>query len=248
MHPTPPRLLACGDAALVVEFGSTIDPVLSDRVLALDAKLRDLLAARALPGVIESVPTYRSLLVHYDPTLVTYGDLGAHLLALAEEAGDAARPGRTWAIPVVYGGAYGIDLEDVADHHGLTPDEVVRRHAAGDYRVYMIGFMPGYALLGGLDPSIATSRRTSPRLTTPAGTISIGGIQALVASIVAPSGWHLLGRTPMRNYLPGREPVVLLEPGDRVRFEPIPEADWATLDAAAAAGETVARLVEGEPV
>ncbi len=242
----PPRLIACGDAALVIEFGSTIDPALNDRVLALDAKLRALLAAQALPGVVESVPTYRSLLVHYDPTLASFDDLGKRLVTLAEETEDVVRPGRTWAIPVVYGGAYGIDLEDVAEHHGLTPDEVVRRHASRAYRVYMIGFMPGYALLGGLDPSIATSRRTSPRLTTPAGTISIGGVQALVASIAAPSGWHLLGRTPMRNYLPGREPVVLLEPGDRVRFEPIPEADWASLDAAAAAGETVARLVEGD--
>lgn len=241
-----PRLLACGDAALVVEFGSTIDPALNDRVLALDARVRARVETGALPGVVETVPTYRSLLVHYDPTAVLFEDLGAELLGLAQAAGDAARPGRTWVIPVVYGGDFGIDLEDVATHHGLTPDEVVRRHAAGDYRVYMIGFMPGFALLGGLDPTIATSRRTSPRLSTPAGTISIGGVQALVASIAAPSGWHLLGRTPVRNYLPGREPVVLLEPGDRVRFEAIPEADWATLNAAAAAGEPVARVIAGE--
>jgi 5-oxoprolinase (ATP-hydrolysing) subunit B len=247
MSAPTPRLLACGDAALVVEFGAAIDPALNDRVLALDARVRALAAENGLPGVVETVPTYRSLLVHYDPTATDFDALGAALLALAQDGESAARPGRTWAIPVVYGGEYGIDLEDVATHHGLTPDEVVRRHAAGDYRVYMIGFMPGFALLGGLDPSIATSRRTSPRLSTPAGTISIGGVQALVASIAAPSGWHLLGRTPMRNYLPGRDPVVLLEPGDRIRFEPVPETEWAALDAAAAAGEPVARVVAGGP-
>jgi KipI family sensor histidine kinase inhibitor len=107
----------------------------------------------------------------------------------------------------------------------------------------MIGFLPGYAYLGGLDPALATPRRENPRARTPAGTISIGGIQAVVASIEAPSGWHLLGRTPVRNFMPDREPVFLFEAGDRVRFEPTDAARWDELDRAAAAGEPVAEVI-----
>jgi KipI family sensor histidine kinase inhibitor len=233
----PPRILLCGDAALAVEFGETVDPRLNAKVLALDGRVQ------GLPGVIETVPTYRSLLIHYDPTVTGFRALSDALLALADGLPDEPAEGRLWRIPVVYGGEFGIDLEDVAARHGLTPSQLIEKHAAPVYRVYMIGFLPGFAYLGGLDPSIAMSRRDTPRLKTPAGTISIGGVQALVASIEAPSGWHLLGRTPMRNFMPGRNPVFLLEAGDRVTFEPIPASRWAALDEAAAAGEPVAEIV-----
>jgi KipI family sensor histidine kinase inhibitor len=232
--PGAPRLLASGDAALVVEFGEAIDPGLNARVLALDAR------ATGLPGVVETVPTYRSLLVHYDPTATDFRTLGDALLALSGGLSEEPAEGRTWRIPVVYGGAFGIDLEDVAAHHGITTDELIRRHSAPAYRVYMMGFLPGFAYLGGLDQSIAISRRENPRLKTPAGTISIGGIQALVASIEAPSGWHLLGRTPVRNFMADRDPVFILEAGDRVTFEPVPASEWPRLDAAAARGDLVA--------
>ena len=226
-----------GDTALVVEFGSEIDPDINAQVLALDRRVR------AHPDVVETVPTYRSLLVYYDPLATDFASISASLLALADDLSGEASTGRRWRVPVVYGGAFGIDLEDVAARHGLTPDEIVRRHAAPTYRVYMIGFLPGFAYLGGLDQTIATPRRTSPRLKTPAGTISIGGVQALVASIEAPSGWHLLGRTPVRNFMPARDPVFLLEAGDRVAFEPIPASRWAELDAAAGRGDPVAEIV-----
>lgn len=234
LPPDAPRILPCGDAALAVEFGDTVDPRLNAKVLALDAR------AKGLAGVVETVPTYRSLLVHYDPTVTDFAEISTALLGLTHDLPDEPADGRLWRIPVVYGGEFGIDLEDVAARHGLTPAEVIERHAAPVYRVYMIGFLPGFAYLGGLDPSIATSRRETPRLKTPAGTISIGGVQALVASIEAPSGWHLLGRTPVRSFMPGRDPVFLLEAGDRVRFEPVPERRWAALDEAASRGEPVA--------
>jgi KipI family sensor histidine kinase inhibitor len=233
-----PRLLPCGDAALVVQFGEEIDPALNARVLALDARV-----AQGIPGVIETVPTYRSLLVHYDPTATDYRTLGEALLGLSANLPETPTEGRLWRIPVVYGGEFGIDLESVAAHHGITTDELIRRHSAPIYRVYMMGFLPGFAYLGGLDPSIAISRRESPRLKTPAGTISIGGIQALVASLEAPSGWHLLGRTPVRNFMAHRDPVFILDAGDRVKFEPIPASEWPRLDAAAAAGEPVAEVI-----
>lgn len=232
-----PRILPCADAAVVVEFGSEIDPRLNARVLALDARLQ------GTPGIVETVPTYRSLLVHYDPEAIEFAALKRTLLSASRDLPDEARHGRLWRVPVVYGGAFGIDLEDVAERHGLTPAQVIAKHSAPIYRVYMLGFVPGYAYLGGLDPSLATSRRETPRSRVPAGTISIGGIQAVIASIEAPSGWHLLGRTPVRNFMPGREPVFLFEAGDLIRFEPVEASRWDELDRAAAAGEPVAEVI-----
>ncbi|MFY9292510.1 MAG: 5-oxoprolinase subunit PxpB [Methylorubrum rhodinum] len=233
-----PRLLACGDTAFTIEFGAGIDPAHSARVLALDAALR----ARPLPGLRETVPTYRSLTIHLDPLAADPEALGRTVLALAAEPLPPPATTRLWRIPVVYGGEFGIDLDAVAAHHGIAPEAVIERHAVPEYRVAMIGFLPGYAYLEGLDPGLALSRRPHPRPVTPAGTISIGGAQALVASIAAPSGWHLLGRTPFRNFVPERDPVFLLRPGDRVRFVPTPAEDWGALAAAAEAGETVAEV------
>jgi KipI family sensor histidine kinase inhibitor len=236
--PSSPRILPCGDTALAVEFGSDIDPRINARVLALDE-----CAKNGVPGIVETVPTYRSLLVHYDPVAVDYDTLSRSLLDLSRGLSDEPREGRLWRIPVVYGGPFGIDLDEVAARHGLTPAQLIEKHAAPIYRVYMIGFVPGYAYLGGLDPTIATPRREVPRARVPAGTISIGGIQAVVASIEAPSGWHLLGRTPVRSFMPDRDPIFLIEAGDRVQFEPIDASRWDALDRAAAAGEPVAEIV-----
>ena len=232
IHPSP-RLLHQGDTALTIEFGDAIDADLNALVLALDARL----TAGGWPGVVETVPTYRSLTVHLDPVAVDPADLGQRLLALAREP-PAPSPARAvWRVPVLYDGA---DLDAVAERHGIPAGEVIARHTAPTYRVAMLGFLPGYAYLGGLDPRLALSRRPSPRPTTPAGTVSIGGAQALVASIAAPSGWHLLGRTPVRSFSPARDPIFLFEPGDGVQFVAIPVERWDALDRAAAAGECVA--------
>jgi len=233
-----PRILPCGDTALAVEFGNEIDPAINARVLALSTRVN-----QGVSGVVETVPTYRSLLVHYDPIVTDFDALGATLTALSADLSDEPTEGQLWRIPVVYGGAFGIDLDNVAARHGLTPAELIARHAAPVYRVYMIGFMPGFAYLGGLDPSIATPRREVPRVKTPAGTISIGAGPAAVASIEAPSGWHLLGRTPVRTFMLDRDPPFILGPGDRVTFKPIPAARWDALDRAAAAGDLVAEPV-----
>jgi len=235
-----PRLLPSGDSALVVEFGDHIDADLNRRVLALDATL----AQDQISGIIETVPTYRSLLVHYDPTVIGFAELGAKLMTLAARPGLPSRKGRRWRVPVVYGGEFGIDLEAVAARAKLTPQEVIALHSGGDYRVYMLGFLPGYTYLGGLDQRLATPRRQDPRLETPSGTIAIGGVQTGIQCIAAPSGWNLLGRTPVRTYHPHRDPIFLIEPGDYVTFFPVQERDWEALDRAAETGDPVARMVD----
>ncbi len=236
---SPPRILPSGDAAITVEFSRTIDAEANRRVLALDK----LVAGEAVTGVTETVLTYRSLLVHYDPLVVGYEALGETLTGLALRPLPEATATRRWRIPVAYGGENGIDLEDVAKALNITPDEVVARHVAGDYKVAMIGFTPGWSYLSGLPASMEMSRRQNPRLLTPAGTISIGGIQTGVLCLAVPSGWHLLGRTAVRTYQLGRDPIFLLEPGDAITFAAVDEKTFAEQDRAAEAGEYVAELI-----
>ena len=219
------RLLPAGDTALTAELGDTVDPRINARVLSLDRAL----AAAALPGVVETVPTYRSLQIHFDPDRLDMDALGRTIGEFIASLDDQPPPGRHWTVPVAYGGEHGIDLDATAERIGISTEELISLHRAGDYRVYMIGFQPGFAYLGGLDPRLHLPRRETPRLRTPAGTISIGGIQAAVASIEAPSGWHLLGRTPVRAFDPARKEPFLFAVGDRIRFERISADDFLIL-------------------
>jgi 5-oxoprolinase (ATP-hydrolysing) subunit B len=236
----PPRLLLSGDRAVTVEFARTIDDAANQRVLALDRVLTE----APVEGVTETVPTYRSLLVHYDPLRIGFDALSEKLLALAQQPSSRAETTRHWRVPVSYGGEHGIDLEDVAKALKTTPDDIVARHVAGHYRVAMIGFSPGWSYLSGLEKFLTMPRRQNPRLTTPPGTISIGGIQTGIQCVAAPSGWHLLGRTPVRTYQLHRDPIFLLEPGDRVTFVAVDAKTFAEQDRAAEAGEIVAELVQ----
>jgi KipI family sensor histidine kinase inhibitor len=235
----PPRLLPSGDAAVTVEFGRIIDELANHRVLALDRALAD----AAIDGVTETVPTYRSLLVHYDPVRIGFEELAGRLSALARLPVPPTTPARRWRIPVVYGGENGIDLEDIAKTLNMTPDDIVARHVAGDYRVAMIGFTPGWSYLRGLDLSLQMPRLQNPRLLTPSGAVSIGGLQAGIQCLAGPSGWRLLGRTAVRTYQLHRHPVFLLEPGDAVTFYAVDDKQFAEQDRAAERGEFVAQLV-----
>ena len=234
-----PRLLACGDAALSVEFGADIAPEVNARVLALDAAVRD----AAFPGIVETVPTYRALLVEFDPIVTDVAALQAFLTAAAAAPVPVTTRTRRWRVPVVYGGDFGVDLDDLAARHGMNRDELIARHVAPVYRVYVVGFQPGFSYLGGLDPTLATPRRAEPRARVPAQSIMIGGAQAAISSVETPSGWHLIGRTPVRTFMPGREPVFLTAPGDEVVFVPIPASQWEDLDRAAASGAMVAECL-----
>ena len=236
---SPPRLLPSGDSAVTVEFSRTIDEAANGKVLALDRAL----TGAAIAGITETVPTYRSLLVHYDPAIIDYDTIGARLLALATGPLSLAGKTRRWRVPVHYGGEDGIDLEDVAKTLNISPDEVVARHVAAQYRVAMIGFTPGWSYLSGLDPSLQMSRRQSPRLLTPAGMIAIGGIQTGIQCLAGPSGWHILGRTPIRTYQLHRDPTFLLEPGDDVSFYAVDAKTFAAQEKAAEAGELIAEQV-----
>lgn len=228
-----------GDSALTVELGESIDEEINARVMALDRAIN-----RMGHPVVETVPTYRSLVVHYDALSIGFADIRRQIALLGAGLGHESQEGRMWEIPVVYGGQFGADLGSVADYHKLSPDELIRRHSTPVYRVFMIGFMPGFAYLGGLDPALTTPRLETPRKVTPVGSISIGGAQAAVASIPAPSGWHLLGRTPVRLFMPDRNPVCILAPGDRVVFRPIEEDAWSHLASAASQGKLIAREIE----
>jgi KipI family sensor histidine kinase inhibitor len=201
------------------------------------------MAAAPVTGVTETVPTYRSLLVHYDPCQIDFDALGAKLLALAKIPAPPNDRIKHWRVPVVYGGENGIDLEDVARTLHTTPDEIVARHVAGDYRVAMIGFTPGWSYLSGLERFLHMPRRQNPRILTPSGTVSIGGVQTGIQCLAGPSGWHLIGRTPVRTYQLHRDPTFLLEPGDRITFFAIDEKRFAEQDKAAERGELVAELM-----
>lgn len=217
------RFLAHGDAALLVEFGEKIRDDISGRVLALDRRI----ANRRLDGFIESVPTYRSLLIHYDPLQTTFDKMRTSVREALAEAGDEMfETNRNWMVPVVYGGEAGIDIDWLAAQHRMDRHTLIALHSNGTYRVCMIGFMPGFAYLSGLDPSVATPRRKEPRPHAPQGTISIGGEQTAVQSVAGPSGWHWIGRTPLKVYDPDRTPICLFEPGDTIRFVPIAEEMW----------------------
>jgi KipI family sensor histidine kinase inhibitor len=235
----PPRILPSGDSAITVEFSRNIDDDANRRVLALDR----LVVRETIPGVTETVPTYRSLLVHYDPLQIGFEALSEKLIALAQLPDPRMESTRRWRIPVVYGGEHGIDLEDVAKTLKTTPDDIVARHSAGNYRVAMIGFTPGWSYLSGLEDFLHMPRRQNPRLLTPAGTISIGGVQTGVQCLAGPSGWHLLGRTAVRTYQLHRDPTFLLEPGDQVQFSVVDAKTFIEQDRAAEAGEIVAELL-----
>lgn len=217
------RILPLGDTALTVEFGNAIDPEINEQVRSL----HELLAKGAIGGVVESVPTYRSLLVYYRPEEILYDRIVPELQRLAASLeGIPRRPGETVEIPVLYGGEWGPDLGFVAVHTGLSADEVVRIHSAGRYRVYMLGFAPGFPYLGGMDKAIAAPRLETPRLEIPAGSVGIAGEQTGVYPLASPGGWRLIGRTPLRLYDSRREEPVLLRVGQIIRFRSIDRAEY----------------------
>lgn len=233
-----PRFLPAGEAALVVEFGTAISPVLNERVRALDR----ILTAQPIDGIVETVPTYRSLMIHFDPRLLSTADLIERLGKLDFKSEESDASARHWIVPISYEAPHAEDLGEVAAALDLSPEKVAALHAGATYRVYMYGFAPGYVFLGGLPSELTISRRPAPRPPVAPGAALIAGGQALIAGVSMPTGWYEIGRAPAALFDPRRNAAVPIEIGDTVTFERIDAASFVALRREGAEGRPVARL------
>ena len=218
------QIVPAGDAALMVFFDQKVDPGINLRVHHLAYRLD----RHRIPGSGEVVPAYASLTLHYDPLLINYADIHDWVRENIASLAEANPPvPRTIKVPTVYGGAYGPDLAFVAEYHRLSIEEVIQLHSEAVYMVYMMGFSPGFAYLGGLAADLATPRLENPRIRVPAGSVGLAGSQTGIYPIDSPGGWRLIGYTPLKlfNYLV--DPPAVLMPGDKVRFIPISEQELA---------------------
>jgi KipI family sensor histidine kinase inhibitor len=229
-----------GDSALLYELESRIDPNVNARAIAMAHTVRRL----SLPGVRDVVSTYRSVAVFFDP-LKTRLELVSRALENAAREPLTPEAPRTVEVPVAYGGAHGPDLEDVARERGLSSSDVVRIHSDTPYRVFMLGFVPGFAYMGVVDDAIAMPRRASPRLRVPAGSVAIAGRQTGIYPQETPGGWQLIGRTRVRPFDRDRDPPFLVAAGDRVRFVPAGSLDDTGPDMTSARHAHVARAADG---
>ncbi len=210
-----PRLLAMGNSALLVKFGDEIDPAINQRVHELDALLR----AHRIAGVIETVPAYATLLIHYDPLLLTYAQASEWVnIELGKVKSAVHSKSRRIEVPVQYGGEYGPDLDFVASLHHISTQEVVSLHTGREYTVYMMGFTPGFAYMGKLDDTLATPRLETPRIRVATGSVGIAGLQTGIYPIDSPGGWRLIGRTSLPLFDLASDTPFLFSPGDTVQF------------------------------
>ena len=215
------QIVSAGDAALIVKFAERVDPIINARAIGLAERLR----AAAPAGVQDVVPTFRSVAVYFNPLLTDHSRLldEVHRLAAAGVVSDA--PSREpIQIPVQYGGPFGSDLADVAKFANTTEEEVIRLHTAATYRVFMLGFVPGFAYMGTVDRRIAAPRRQTPRTAVPAGSVGIAGPQTGIYPSAMPGGWQLIGRTAIKPFDLSRADASLFKPGDTVRFVAVSHA------------------------
>jgi inhibitor of KinA len=236
--PAEVRLLDAGECAFIVEFGSAIDPVINDRVIALD----DALASAGIQGIEEVMPTYKSLVIHYDPLLLERNELVSHVRALLARP-NGAKASRRWLFPACYDEELALDMKEVAWSLGVSDIKVVETHTSVWYRIFMHGFAPGLPALGGLPEALRLPRRMVPRAEVVEGSLIIAARQASIASVNMPCGWHVLGRTPERLFVLDRSPLVLTSTGDEIRFDPIDRHTFDRLRQRALSGETVAKVV-----
>jgi len=228
------RFLLTGDTSVCVEFGNEISEAINAKIRAFNI----VLGKSDIPGIVETVPTYRSLMIHYDPEVILYAPLMERLKGLLGQLDKVQiPPSDVLEIPVLYGGEeMGPDLKFVAEHAGKTEEEVVRIHTSTEYLIYMLGFTPGFTYLGGMSEEIATPRLKTPRVKIPAGSVGIAGSQTGVYPIDSPGGWQLIGRTPVRMYDAGRETPILPQAGQYIKFYAIDQAEFDRIAAQEAAG------------
>lgn len=217
------RFMPAGDRAMVVEFGNEINERINDQVHALEARLTE----SQTVGIVELVPTFRSLMVYYDPYRTSFGELEQTIRAFGNILGNSGRTKKKiLKIPCCYGARFGLDLKDMEEYTGLGRDEIIRIHSSVDYKIYMMGFLPGFVYLGGLDKRIEMPRLKTPRLKILPGAVGIGGSQTGVYPVASPGGWRLMGGTPVDFYDPDREEPILCRAGEYIRFVPITIDDY----------------------
>ncbi len=231
-----------GDSGLNVEFASEISPEVNRRVRALLASLD----SEPLPGVRDLVPSYRTLLVIYDPLVLSYEVLLERLRRLERAVEETIPPSRTVTIPVCYGGKFGPDLADVAEHTGIAEVDVIARHSNRYYLVYFLGFSPGFPYLGGIDPALCTPRLPMPRQRVPAGAIGIAASQTGIYPQSTPGGWRIIGQTPVHLYDPTAPEPCVLRPGDELRLRAIDAGEFARLSAEVASGRYHPEIVASD--
>jgi KipI family sensor histidine kinase inhibitor len=215
--------LLMGDRGLLLEFGDEISPEINQKVRRMALSIQ----AKTITGILETVPTYRSLLLLYDPLVIALEELKGRLKEVERGLEQSPLPEpKLSRIPVVYGRQYGPDLESVAEYHRTTPEEIVRLHCSRPYLIYLIGFMPGFPYMGELPEALVTPRLKTPRLLVPAGSVAIAQKQTGIYPMDSPGGWHLLGRTPVRMFDPEKEPPAYLQMGDFVQFYSITEKEF----------------------
>ncbi len=217
------KIVAAGDSSILIEFGNEINPEINRKIISLVQLIR----AQQIEGVVDMIPAFCSLLVNYDPRIISYDKMQGRMRELLRmDVQAAAGSRRIFEIPVCYGGEYGPDIENIAANAGLSVEEVIRIHSSQDYLIYMLGFLPGFCYLGGLDERIHTPRLANPRVRIPAGSVGIGGSQTGIYPLDSPGGWQLMGMTPVKTYDPTREIPILVQAGDYIHFIPIDEDEY----------------------
>lgn len=217
------KVMPAGDSALVVEFGNEINEAVNEKVHALAKKIRQ----ENIPGITEMIPTFRSLLVSYYMLQISYSKLSVMLSVLSRELEmNQAAHHRIVKIPCCYGARFGADLTDMERLTGLSREEIIELHSSVDYKIYMLGFLPGFVYLGGLDKRLEVPRLDTPRVRIGKGAVGIGGNQTGIYPMDSPGGWRLIGGTPVDLYDPEREDPVLLRAGEYIRFVPISIMDY----------------------
>lgn len=239
------KIMPAGDEAVVAEFGDKIDDGINRKVHVLARRID----REKIRGIKELLPTYRSLMVLYDPRIISYAALCRKIGKLEPadtDEGEGTR--RTIIVPCCYEGAFAPDMPDMQKATGLQYEEIVRIHSGVDYKIYMLGFLPGFVYLGGLDPRIAVPRLTTPRTSIPARSVGIGGSQTGVYPIASPGGWRLIGSTPLEFYDPEREKPILCEAGEYIRFVPVTSEEYRVIREQVVSGEYEPVYMEGPKV
>lgn len=221
------KYLTSGDKAIVIEFGNKISEEINNKVRSMMIGIDK----KGIEGIVEMTPTYRSLMIHYNPMKLDYDTLVNNLKDLEKELGNIDIPlPSVIEIPTLYGGEYGPDISNVAKHNDLDVKDVIRIHSSKEYLIYMLGFTPGFPYLGGMDERIATPRLTVPRTKIGGGSVGIAGSQTGIYPIDSPGGWQLIGKTPLNLYEEDREVPILLNAGNYIKFVPIMEEEYVKIE------------------